>query len=83
MADGARREAYHEHFDPETNFSEYLNRVLDKALELTPVSDRETILEYLELLKYTIELINEFKDGVIGVWDDLGKQFHDIYIFFN
>ena len=37
MADGARREAYHEHFDPETDFPEYLNRVLDKALELTPV----------------------------------------------
>ena len=84
MADAAREENYDGNFDQETHFPEYLNHVLDKALELTPDSDREIILlQYLELLKYTIELINEFKDGDVGIWDHLGKQFHDIYIFFN
>ena len=78
MADTAR-----DYFDVESDFPAFLNYVLDKALELNPDSDREATVNYLELLKYTIELINEFKDQDDGIWENLTKQFHEIYIFFN
>ena len=82
MANTARGNVF-DYFDVESDFPAFLNYVSDKALELNPDSDRKATVNYLELLKYAIELINEFKDQDDGIWENLTKQFHEIYIFFN
>ena len=69
-----------EHVFDIDNLPTFLHSVLDSALELNNNSDRDSVLNYLELLCSTIELLDDLKeDG--DCWDDLSKKFREIYIF--
>ena len=68
-------------FDVATDLPKFLNSVLDKAL-LESNATYEEKQGYLELLNYTIRLLEDFIEEREDIWDILASQYRKIYILF-